>query len=258
MTTFGLCLVRDAVDIIGPVVEHMLTQVDHVIVADNLSTDGTREVLDALPITVIDDPDPAYHQSTKTTALAMRAADLGATWVVPFDADELWYSPFGRIGDVLTGLGDYAVASAALYDHVPTALDPPDPNPLTRMGWRRRNPGSLPKVAVRPLPGLTIHMGNHGCDYGPLRGETVAGQLVVRHFPYRSPDQFVDKALTGAAALAMTDLPADAGAHWRQYAALEAANPGALAGVFREHFWSADPTADRSLIFDPAPGGVRA
>ena len=67
MTVFGVCMVRDADDIIGPVVQHMMGQVDHVIIADNLSVDGTRDILDSFTgnITVIDDNDPAYRQSEK-------------------------------------------------------------------------------------------------------------------------------------------------------------------------------------------------
>ena len=89
MTVFGICMTRDEDDIIGPVIEKMLLQVDHIIVADNGSTDKTREILDSLPITVVDDPERGYFQSRKMTALAHLAAEKGATWIVPFDSDEV-------------------------------------------------------------------------------------------------------------------------------------------------------------------------
>ena len=87
-------MVRDEVDIIGPVVAHMLGQVDHVIVADNLSVDGTFDVLESFgsQITLVADTDPAYRQSEKMTHLAGVAKSMGADWVVPFDADEWIYS----------------------------------------------------------------------------------------------------------------------------------------------------------------------
>ena len=95
-------MVKDEADIVAATVAHMCGQVDAVIVADNNSTDGTRDILDGLPVTVVDDPDPAYYQSRKMTALAGRArVEFDATWVIPFDADEWWYSPHGRIADVL-------------------------------------------------------------------------------------------------------------------------------------------------------------
>lgn len=42
MTTIAVTMVKNEQDIVGPIVEHMISQVDHVIVADNLSTDNTR------------------------------------------------------------------------------------------------------------------------------------------------------------------------------------------------------------------------
>lgn len=100
MTTVAVCMARDEADVIGSTVAHMLAQVDAVIVADNLSTDRTREILDEMAsahpgrLVVVEDPDPAYRQSEKMTALALRARlDFGAEWIVPFDADEVWYSP---------------------------------------------------------------------------------------------------------------------------------------------------------------------
>src|SRR5690242_16616279 len=98
-TTFAVAMVKDEADIVADTVEATLREVDAMIVADNGSTDGTREILADLPVTVIDDPDPAYYQSVKMTELAAQAADAGADWVLPIDADERWYSPHGRIAD---------------------------------------------------------------------------------------------------------------------------------------------------------------
>lgn len=253
-----MTMVRDESDIVGWTVAHMLTQVDHVIVADNLSSDGTAGILAAIAastdrLTVVTDHEVAYDQSPKMTRLAHRAREMGAEWVVPFDADEAWYSPFGRISDVLAGLDGYAIAKADLYDHVPTAVDPPDENPLERIGWRRREPGALAKVAVRVRADLVVEMGNHGAHYGAWTGREVTGQLVVRHYPYRSAEQMTRKSVQGAAALDAAGAPPHHGKHWRDYAALEASTPGAIADVFRAWFWSPDPHADPSLICDPLP-----
>jgi hypothetical protein len=147
----------------------------------------------------------------------------------------------------------WLVASAALYDHVADRRRPRRPEPVQRIGWRRAAPGGLPKVACRWRDDLVIEQGNHGARYDG--GATVLpGQLVVRHFPYRSAEQFVRKARNGAQAYAATDLPPDVGAHWRQYGALaEAHGDEACADIFRTWFWVADPDADPSLVFDPAP-----
>ena len=253
MTVVAVSMVKDEADIVAATVAHMCGQVDAVIVADNCSTDGTRDLLDGLPVTVVDDPDPAYYQSRKMTALAeMARVEFDATWVVPFDADEWWYSPHGRIADVLEQHSSH-VATAALYDHVATGADPDVDDPVKRTGWRRRTPAPLPKVAARCAPDLVIAQGNHDAIYDTPT-DRIDGLLVVRHFPYRSPEQMARKARNGAEAYAATDLPEDAGAHWRAYHQLMVAHGDeAIHDVFRMWFWTADPTTDPTLIYDPAP-----
>jgi hypothetical protein len=255
MTVVAVSMVKDEADIVAATVRHMIRQVDHVIVADNLSTDDTRDILNHLKVEVLDDDDPGYRQSEKMTALARYAAkEHGAGWIVPFDADEWWYSPHGRIADVLEAVApQWLACSATLYDHVPTGQDKPADDLVSTIRWRRAHPGAMPKVACRWRDDLVIEQGNHGAWYSG--GATVLpGQLVVRHFPYRSAEQFVRKARNGAAAYAATDLPPDVGQHWRQYGAIaEAHGDEACADIFRQWFWVADPTAEPGLIYDPAP-----
>lgn len=257
MTTVGISMVKNEADIIGAVLDHMATQVDIILIADNLSTDNTYDIImerreAGLDIEVLIDHDPAYYQSKKMSALSRVAeAKFEADWVVPFDADEIWLSTtHDTLRDHLrTQPEDVMVVEAALYDHVATGADPNDPNPITRIGWRRRKPAELRKVAARPIAHVIIDQGNHNAHYPSGR----AGDLMVRHFPYRSAEQFISKARIGAAAYAATDLPESRGAHWRQYGRLlETLGEEALAGVFREWFWSAQPETDATLVYDPA------
>lgn len=253
MTIAGISMVKDEADVIDGTIRHMAGEVDHLIVADNNSTDGTRDILAdlarELPLTVLNDPEVAYFQSYKMSRLAERAAEMGATWIVPFDADELWIAEH-RIADVLADT-DVQIAEATLYNHIATALDEPGADPFRTMVWRQRQPGALPKVAFRWEPGAVIHQGNHGVD---LPGNPVRAQLLeVRHFPIRSPQQMVSKARNGAAAYAATNLPGHQGSHWRQYGALlDRLGEQAMHDVFREHWWHLSPT-DSGLVRDPAP-----
>lgn len=253
MSVAAVMLVKDEADIIGHTLRHLAGHVDEIIVNDNLSTDGTRDVLHGdygVSLIVHEDRNIAYYQSAKTTQLAMEAFDRGHQWVVPCDADEFWYAWDGRaIRDMLAGLApDVQIVDAQLYNHIPTSMDKWDPNPFLRIGWRKREHGMLGKVACRLRPDLVIHAGNHDAS---TDGTAVrSGGLVVRHFSWRSAEQYVRKIRNGERAYAATSLPPDTGAHWRGWGDVP---DDALAEHFKRWFWSAAPLEDDSLMYDPAP-----
>lgn len=245
----AISMVKDEADIIASTIEHLRHQVDHIIVADNGSTDGTLEILQSFDIEVVNDPEVAYYQSRKMTDLAHRAAEQGAEWVIPFDADEIWLGRHGKIKDTLPEV-NASIATAQVFDHVATAKDPEVDDPIGRMRWHRAAANPMVKVACRPRANVTIHQGNHGADYG----ETIHDVLEVRHFPYRSADQFVSKVRNGAAAYAATNLPHGDGQHWRDYGRLlEAHGEKAIQDVFRTYYWYLNPDFDSSLVEDPCP-----
>lgn len=270
MTTFGISMVRDEADVIEGTLRHMAGEVDELIVANNLSTDGTRDILDQLakelPLTVVDDPDPAYFQSRKMSALADQAAEAGADWIVPFDADEIWFARGDRVSVVLAELGRlvYRRVNAVLYHHFRTRFDdPPGDDPFRTMPWRQATPGGatpqrpegLPKVAFRWEPGAVVEAGNHGVHLPSVHREFPPPTLLeVRHFPYRSAEQMCRKARNGAAAYAATDLPEQTGSHWRSYGRILDQPNGEqlLAKVYNDHFCYLSPT-DSGLVYDPAP-----
>lgn len=258
----AVSMVRDEQDIVESTLLRMAGQVDFLIVADNRSTDGTRDILDdlarELPLTVIADPEPGYYQAEKMTALVERAAAAGAEWVIPFDADEVWRAKDGLIRDVLPALpAGVLVAEAPLFDHVATGLDPDHPDPITRLGWRRSAPAPLRKVAVRYREGVEIAQGNHSAMFpGEPLPMAVTNALEVRHFPLRSVEQMIRKARNGAEAYAATDLPAAVGSHWRSWGTLEGDQ---LAEVFHRFYWRERPDEpltigteqQPALVYDP-------
>lgn len=254
MTTIAISMVKNESDIIAGTLRHMADEVDHMIVMDNLSTDGTREILDQLshelPMTVVDDPEVGYYQSAKMTKLAHRASCMGAEWIVPFDADEIWYAKGKRIREALTEC-ETNIVTASLFNHYETGIDLPVDDPFQRMVWRKRDPGALPKVAFRWDVQAVIHQGNHGVDHPDPT--TTSDLLQLRHFQYRSEAQFVAKVVGGARAYAATDLPLEMGVHWRTYGQIyDRFGPDALTQVYRDNFWHMSPT-DSDMVWDPAP-----
>lgn len=252
-------MVKDEADIIGATVAHLLAHVDEIIVGDNGSSDATREILagiDDRRLTVHHDEEVGYYQSRKMTALADLARMRGHDWVLPCDADEIWHveEVERSISDLLMARPkNVGIVQGELFDHVTTEDDDGSiSNPVERIGWRRREKAPLPKVAARLLPGLVIEQGNHGAHF-PGRVATVGG-LAVRHFPYRSLEQFVSKVVNGAAAYNATDLPWSMGQHWREYGQHhERGGIEAIAEIYETWFHAEEPLEAPDLIYDPAP-----
>jgi glycosyltransferase involved in cell wall biosynthesis len=252
-------IVRDEADMIETTVTRMLRQVDHVLVADNRSVDGTGEILRSLDrVTVVVDPDPNFadQQARKTTALAGLAAQRGADWVVPFDADEVWVADDGRIGDLLDDLPDHILlARAVMRNHVSTDRDPPGSDPPSRMVYRLPEFGRFGKVACRTRPDLSIVKGNHHASYGgDFEARRVDGLLSIHHFPIRSVEQFVAKARQRADELSLATIPKVYMAPNKRDSVrvLEDEGEDALVAKFYEEHWFADPDA-AGLVLDPCP-----
>ena len=88
-------MVRDEADIVGAMLTHQREQgVDHVVVTDNASVDGTVEILRSNSSardssTLWHDPEHRKQQYRVVTRMARYAAtELQADWVINADADE--------------------------------------------------------------------------------------------------------------------------------------------------------------------------
>lgn len=243
----AVMMAKDEDDIIVPVVCQLFAQgVDAVWVADNMSSDKTRPLLEDLavchPITIVDDDEPGYYQPEKLMRLAAMAGADGAEWILPADADEWW---FGGAGYTIAQLLNAVPADVCVnygYDHVPRRDDPDDPNPIRRMGWRRPDPQRLPKVAYRWAADARLHFGNHDVDHAGRREHHV---LEYRHFGYRSLEQMVRKVRQGKQALdAAPAVNAMYGSHWRDMGGW---TDDQLAGRWDEL------CTEPGLVYDPAP-----
>ena len=215
---WGVAMVRDEEDVIALTVQHLFDQgIDHVLVADNRSTDDTPRILAELAgrdarVHLATDNEPAYYQAEKMSALARRAWAAGADWVVPFDADEFWFARGESVGDFLRGLdGIVTVAHAHFHHMVPTE---PHPLDLTNATFCLDATASFPgKVAMRSHPLATLSAGNHEA----FRVGDRVGGLFIAHAVYRGPRQVARKIRQGAQAVELANpQSADIANHWRK------------------------------------------
>lgn len=243
----AVTMVKDEEDIIVPIIRQLFAQgVGHLWALDNMSSDKTRPLLERLaadhPITIIDDLEPGYYQAQKMSGLARLAAEAGADWVLPFDADEWWYGTGGTIADMLAGC-DADVVKAYGFDHVPQpGDDQSEGDPARRLRWRRPTTQTFPKVCFRAHPDVFVHQGNHNVDHPG--GRVVSGLLEYRHFGYRSPSQMARKVRNGKAAYEASTVHEMHGAHWRRM--------GAMSDLELAVEWEA-LLCEEGLVEDPAP-----
>ncbi len=259
---WAVSMFKDEADVAFNSVLHLAEEgVSGIIVADNLSTDNTYEQLlnvqslvkGSCKVIIVKDEEVGYYQSRKMTQLAHKAhEEYGAEWIIPFDADELWVSHTDNIKNTINDLPeDIDVIFADLYNHFPSAIDGNTGNPFEDIGWRQQSKGALPKVVCKWHKDMVIEQGNHGVTY-PFIPKTIVG-LEIRHFPYRSWEQFKRKAINGAAAYKATTLKGF-GDHWLSYNSLieKWGDDVVRKEVFETYFWFYSPI-DNGMIYDPAP-----
>ncbi len=244
--------VRDEADILADNLRyHFAHGVDFALVADNGSSDGTREVLERFRregrLGWAPEPDAGYNQSAWMTRLAARAREEArADWLLCCDADEFWEAQAGDLKEVVAGQGAPVLRCARRNEaRVLSATERGEPAflaqtyaPVVRASrWRapcedrarlelndEATPGVIfheegPKVLARADLVARITQGNHDvvATRWARRARPAAETVVIRHFPVRSAAQFAAKVRAGGEAYARTDLPPNIGWHWRHW-----------------------------------------
>jgi len=224
---FVVMMVKNEEDIIGYNIEWLQTQdIDHFHIADNMSNDNTKNILLELSekygnMTIIDDKQFAYEQSTKMNNWIRTCYEMGAEVIVPVDADEIWYSkiPGKTLGEVLSECEDDSVFEATMTDFMPHEDDIDSDNPLERMIHVRVTTDSTQSVAFTKYPQASIMMGNHGVHNHPGNATMINDVIGIKHYQYRNFEQFRRKMRNGKNAIEMSSQHGMCG-HWRERGAM--------------------------------------
>ncbi|MFN5768769.1 MAG: glycosyltransferase family 2 protein [Pirellulaceae bacterium] len=204
-------LVRDEADIIQQNIDYHLSRgIDFIIATDNLSVDGTNEILQEYErqgvLELIEEKQDDYAQSKWVTRMAQLAAKkYGADWVINSDADEFWWPETGTIQETLASFPESILAiQVERTNFVP--IDDESDHPLRRMLVRERNSFNgkgkplPPKVIHRGMADVQVGQGNHKIV---MPDESMLGssdQIVIFHYPLRTFQQLQNKIVLGGAA----------------------------------------------------------
>ena len=243
---WAVTMVRNESSTLPLIIEHFRQQgMARILVVNHLSTDDTVRSLEKFGdfVQVAQYTHPAYEQRAVMTLAARFAAECGAHWIIPFDADEIWWPTHGRtIGELL----DSSTADkipAPHYDFLPPSNSPEKFSP-SHFRLRRLQPNPMPKTAFRAHPKAIVSMGNHWVQ----RPGNSGNGLVVAHYPYRTQEQLRKKVKEGASAINELGNSKGLGTHWQRW--------NAMSDEDFELFWHELQSSD-DIVDDPELRSLR-
>lgn len=205
MRLVAVSVVKNEADIIEAFVRHTRAWADHHLIFDHDSTDGTREILQALqaeglPLTLYADGRLANLQQARSNHLVRLAIqNHEADWILPLDADEfITGHDRAELENVLQQAGHSRAVSLPLHDYCATREDDSaESNPALRLRYSRPSPSVTRKIFVpRALaldPALSVGKGSHALYHGneALPDSPLPPGWVLSHLALRSPQHQV-------------------------------------------------------------------
>lgn len=256
-------MVKNEEDIIEAFVRHTLSQVNHLYVADNLSTDGTGDILDALvaeglPLTVSLDPSQAMEQNVKITTMYRRCTETETfDYAFFLDADEFLHVDKDLMSTVprRTGQGRafYIPRLNYVYTGEPESGDALSVfKTMTTLDTLKMSPKSMIFHDQAGCRRYHIGNGNHHVRDWALGGQTVSEEQPlpfagILHFPIRSIEQYLSKSLLGWMAMQLraagvNDAEQTIGKHWRtQYRLILQANADVTEELIKKNLYGSKP-----------------
>lgn len=206
MRLIAVSIVKNEADIIEAFVRHTAYWVDHHLVFDHESTDGTREILQALqreglPLALYTDGALANLQQDRSNHLSRLAVtQFDADWVLPLDADELFTGPSREdLEEKLASAINPNPFSLYLCNYYPTKLDDgTETNPVLRLRYCQQTLSPTKKIIIpRSLilaEGVIAGKGSHALyrDQQPLADLALpVEEYHLAHLALRSPQHQV-------------------------------------------------------------------
>lgn len=215
-------MVRDEADLLADWLSfHQAQGVDHFLIVDHRSVDGTSEMLArfaaAGSVTVFSESRPRFEQGATMTRLArMACTQFAADWVINNDADEFWFAPQTvqspnqppgavTLKSFLAAVPpNYSVVRATRTNLVALLPDPPPPA-WRSLIYRQAEPTNFighplsGKVCHRAHADTIVHDGNHSVDPMPIEAIWPGPPLEILHMAARRYSQFARKISLGAA-----------------------------------------------------------
>jgi hypothetical protein len=209
----GISVVKNEQDIIEPFVRHNLRFLDWLIVLDNGSEDGTKDILARLErehsmLIVAHDDEFGHTQFTRMNELLrIGVSRYHPDYVIPLDADEfLGASQRGEFCCALESIprGGCGLLPWRTFVITLDTIDACATDPPLSFRWRRRE--ELPafyKVILRtdgePVDELEIDFGSHNIHSTSGREipRVTLDPFNLLHFPVRSRDQFAARIVIG-------------------------------------------------------------
>lgn len=231
MRLVGVSMVKNEIDIIEYFVRHNLKYLDALLIIDNGSVDGTRELLsklmseEKLPIAIYDDPEMGYFQSEKMTKIVCITDHFfQSDFILILDADEfIMTSSREELESAMSKLPPETIGRVKWQTYVLTTEDQTtNANIFERITHRRvqENPQYhkviIPKNFSKDADNI-VAQGNH---YVKNKKRQLPHQLIpelmIAHYPVRSQKQLRLKILLGWLAYLAKNTKNNEGYHWKQ------------------------------------------